>query len=119
MFIKPGNTLLLLDAPAGYQAQIGRLPARVTVSANLQGPADVIQCFVSNRKELEDALPRAKAALAPKGSLWITYPKLTSRLAGDLNRDTINAYAMTIGLQGIAMISIDDDWSALRLKVVA
>lgn len=28
------------------------------------------------------------------------------------------AYAQTIGLQGVAMISIDDDWSALRLKAV-
>jgi hypothetical protein len=36
----------------------------------------------------------------------------------DINRDTINAYAASLGLQGVAMISIDDDWSALRLKIV-
>jgi len=36
----------------------------------------------------------------------------------DINRDTINAYAGSLGLQGVAMISIDDDWSALRLKLI-
>jgi hypothetical protein len=36
----------------------------------------------------------------------------------DIHRDTINAYAQTLGLQGVAMISINDDWSALRLKLI-
>jgi hypothetical protein len=36
----------------------------------------------------------------------------------DIHRDTINAYAKTLGLEGVAMISIDDDWSALRLKLI-
>jgi hypothetical protein len=36
----------------------------------------------------------------------------------DINRDSIAAYAATIGLQAVAMISVDEDWSALRLKVV-
>jgi hypothetical protein len=33
-----------------------------------------------------------------------------------IHRDSINAYAQTLGLVGVAMISIDDNWSALRLK---
>jgi hypothetical protein len=36
----------------------------------------------------------------------------------DINRDSIAAYANTIGMQGVAMIPVDDDWLALRLKVV-
>lgn len=31
---------------------------------------------------------------------------------------TIVEYARTLGLEGVAMISVDNDWSALRLKVV-
>ena len=33
--------------------------------------------------------------------------------------DSIAAYARTIDMEGVAMISIDDDWSALRLKVLS
>ena len=36
----------------------------------------------------------------------------------DINRDNIAAYASTLGLQAVAMISVDEDLSALRLKVV-
>lgn len=28
----------------------------------------------------------------------------------------IHAYAMTVGLVGVALISVDDDWSAMRFK---
>ena len=46
------------------------------------------------------------------------YPKLTSDLAGDLNRDAIRKWAPSQGLDTVSQIAIDDDWSALRLKRV-
>ncbi len=36
----------------------------------------------------------------------------------DINRDSIVEYARSIGMEGVAMISIDEDWSALRLKLL-
>jgi hypothetical protein len=62
-------------------------------------------------------LPRLKGLMAPKGMLWVTYHKGTSKVKTDIHRDMINAYAHSIGLEGVAMISIDEDWSALRLKL--
>ena len=79
-------------------------------------PADFIQLFVADRQDLEELLPAARNGLAPGGILWVTYHKGTSKIKTDINRDSINAYAATIGLTGVAMISIDADWSALRLK---
>ena len=34
------------------------------------------------------------------------------------NRNGIASYAKTIGMQAVAQIAIDEDWSALRLKTV-
>ncbi len=34
-----------------------------------------------------------------------------------MNRDTLHAYAKTLGLLGVSLISIDDDWSSMRFKV--
>ncbi len=42
---------------------------------------------------------------------------MSDKTVTDINRDTIAEYARTLGLEGVAMISVDDDWSALRLKV--
>ena len=118
LLIKEGRTLLLVNPPKGYKSLLGELPKGVRLVKAPAQPVDVIQVFVANRAELEEQLPKLKAALAPNGLLWVTYHKGTSKTKTDIHRDSINAYARSIGLEGIAMISIDEDWSALRLKVV-
>lgn len=80
--------------------------------------ADIIQLFVTSRSDLEKNLGKLKTLLALSGALWVTYPKGTSKIKSDINRDTIYEYAQSIGLQGVAMISVDETWSALRLKIV-
>lgn len=118
LFIKPGNKFLLINPPAGCLAQLGQLPEGTIILNDSSCLVEVIQVFVLNRSELEARLTRLKGLLAPKGMLWVTYHKGTSKVKTNINRDTINAYAGSLGLQGVAMISIDDDWLALRLKMV-
>ncbi len=116
--IKPGTKFLLVNPPAGFIAQIGELPAGVNLLSDSSSQVEAIQVFVANRAELVAQLPQLARLLSPKGMLWVTYHKGTSKVKTDINRDTINAYAHSIGLQGVAMISIDDDWAALRLKLI-
>ncbi len=118
LLIKSGYKVLVANAPRNYQAMLGPLPEDATLVKPSAKPADLIQLFVANRRELEAQLGKMKLALAPNGLLWVTYHKGTSSVKTDINRDTIAAYAQTIGLRPVAMISIDEDWSALRLKVV-
>jgi len=118
LFIKPGNKFLLVNPHSGYIAQMGQLPEGTIFMSDSSCLVEVVQVFVTNRLELETQLPKLKELLAPKGMIWVTYHKGTSKMKTDINRDTINAYAGSLGLQGVAMISIDDDWSALRLKLI-
>lgn len=118
LFIKPGNKFLLVNPPPGYLAQMGELPPGVIILSDSSCLVEVIQVFVSNRAELEAQLSRLKELMTPKGMLWVTYHKGTSKVRTDINRDTINTFGHSIGWEGVAMISIDDDWSALRLKLV-
>ena len=116
LFLKEGVTLLLVDAPRGYKKLLGSIPKGAVVRGGNAGPAHIIQLFVRSRKELERRVRPARAALAPGGTLWVTYPKGSSTLKSDINRDSIAAYARTLGMRPVAIISVDDDWSALRLK---
>jgi hypothetical protein len=97
---------------------LGKLPEGVTVVNELVKPVDLIQVFVDNRQDLEEQLPKIKPLLSPDTILWVTYHKGTSKIKTDIHRDTINAYAQTLDLRGIAIISVNDDWAALRLKIV-
>ena len=118
LFIKPGDKFLLVNPPAGYADRLGNLPQGTVLLNESTSPVSAIQVFVTDRAELETVLPKLKILMTPKGMLWVTYHKGTSKVKTDINRDTIYAYGLTIGLQGVALVSIDDDWSALRLKLV-
>ncbi len=116
LLVKEGYRVAIVNPPTGYLDSMGKLPAKATKVDITAGDLDFIQAFVSSRKELEASLADLKAALKRDGLLWITYPKGTSKTKTDINRDSINTYAQTAGLQGVAMISVDDTWSALRLR---
>jgi len=116
MHIKAKQRFVLLNAPAGYAEQLGELPDGVIVETALGSQADIIQCFVASMRQVEETLPALQAALKPGGILWLTYPKLTSKLAGDLSRDGIWAYVSPRGFRPVAMIAVDEDWSAFGMK---
>jgi len=116
LMIKEGQSLLLLNEPTHYRNLIGKLPNKVTVSTEPKDQYNVIQVFVTSKNELKQKLTRVKTSLAPNGILWVTYPKGTSKIKADINRDTIREYSQTIGLEADAIFSVDDDWSALRMK---
>ena len=118
LLIKEGYRVVVINEPQDYRVLLGRLPDGVALATKPDAPADLIQVFVTSRKDLEDRLPGLKKVLKPKGLLWVTYPKGTSKVKADISRDTIAAYALSIGLQAVAMVSIDETWSGLRLKVV-
>jgi hypothetical protein len=118
LLIKEGRTVLLVNAPRGYQDMLGALPTGAKILKPPAKRADVIQLFVANRAELEARLPKVKEALMPGGLLWVSYYKGTAKTKTDINRDTLHAYARTVGLEGVALVSIDDDWSAMRFKLL-
>jgi hypothetical protein len=119
LLIKAGYRVLIANSPAGYAAILGELPDGVTVLNRPEGKVDLAQIFVASQGELDTNLRMAKSVLRPGGLLWVTYPKGTAKIKADVNRDTIAAFARTNGLQAVAMVSVDDTWSALRLKVIA
>ncbi len=81
-----------------------------------KGHADVIQIFMSSKQELEGQLVKLKLQLAEKGILWVTYPKGTSKMNTNINRDIIRKYGHYVGFETLAIFSIDTNWAALMLK---
>jgi len=116
--IKPNRTALFVNMPTGYEAKLGALPEGVFVVKKIGGKVDFIQLFVDSREELEEHVPRLKTVLNPSGVFWVTYHKGSSGVSTDVNRDSIASYAKTVGMQAVAQIAVDADWSALRLKTV-
>ena len=116
LLIKPGYKVLFINAPEGYENTLGKLPEGVSVLQNTEDNIDLVQVFVTSEAELEAHLKFLPPLLKPAGILWISYPKGASRAPVDINRNSINHLANSLGMQGVALIAIDNTWSALRLN---
>jgi hypothetical protein len=114
--LKEGKTILLLNPPKPGTKLLGKMPRGASIAEAEDGPFPLILAFVSNRAVMVKMLELCKPKLADGGALWLAYAKGTSPVAADINRDSIREYVESIGLTTVAAISIDDDWSALRLK---
>ncbi|MDP6510191.1 MAG: hypothetical protein QGH23_03150 [Dehalococcoidia bacterium] len=89
LLIKDNYKVLLVSGPEGYGSRLGALASNTTLLTEPAGPVDLVQFFVTSRKEIEAQLGSFKSVLQPKGLLWVTYPKGTSKVKADINRDTI------------------------------
>jgi hypothetical protein len=114
LHLKPGMTMCVLDAPAGYQLELASID--VTHKKAPKGPLDVLQVFVTRKAQLDKRLPAIKAAMTEKSALWVCYPKANG-LDTDLNRDILRLGLADKGLTAVAQIAIDAVWSALRFKL--
>ena len=116
MFLRNAKAIQIINGGV-HPTVVSQFPQELIKEGD--GPFDVIMMFCVNRKDLEQFLPEAKERLGDKGSLWIAYLKPSAPKATDIDRDSIFAWAKERGVTGVAMISMDGDWSAVRLKPMA
>ena len=117
LYLRTAKSLAVLNGTV-HPGVVAQLPQEMMVDgeADAQGVADVVLMFALSQKELDQWWPVALERLGEKGSLWVAFLKQSAPKATDINRDYINAYAKERGVTGVALISVDADWSAVRLK---
>jgi hypothetical protein len=113
---KPGMTAVYLDAPGYLDELLGDLGG-VTVKRSLRGHADLVMCFVTERRALERRGARLRAAVAPDGMVWVCWPKKASKVETDMTEDVVRAVLLPTGLVDVKVAAVDETWSALKLVV--
>ncbi|HVY73379.1 MAG TPA: hypothetical protein VG890_01035 [Puia sp.] len=74
--------------------------------------------FIHNHEEFLDFLKKGLKQIEPDSVLWFAYPKMTSKIKTDINRDSLRETGEAYGITAVAAIAIDDTWSALRFRPV-
>jgi len=85
-----------------------------TILAN-EGNANVL-VFVMDKQECLGFLQTCLKALIYDTPFWIAYPKQSSKVKSDINRDSLWELAQAFGIETVTAISIDETWSALRFR---
>ena len=111
--VKPGMTVALLDAPETFAETLGALPEGASLAWDGAGPSPLVVWFLRSRAELEEGLPRTIDAVAPRGGLWMAWPKRASGVATDLTQQAVREAGLAAGLVDYKVAAIDDTWSGL------
>lgn len=111
--VKPANAIAVLHPVENVVASLG-LPKDIRFVPPKQ--AKLIFLFVPARRELETRMPAAVKALAPGSALWVVFRKGSKGQGLDMNRNDVWAVAERLGLRPVGIVSVDDTWSAFRLR---
>lgn len=122
--IKPGQRVATLGAPPHFPSLLDHVPAGVDLVADPAPPGeagapgsrawDVVVAFAPDRAALAERLPVAVSLVTWSGGLWVAWPKGSSPLASDLNREGVREAGLETGLVDHKVCAIDEDWSGLR-----
>lgn len=114
--IKNEFKILLVEQPEYYKTLFTDFPETVYEEHDPSNQSlDFIHIFSVTLNSLKVQLPKLKPLLKKNGILWISWPKGTSKITTDLNRDIIRSYMLTeIKLVDVKVAAIDADWSGLK-----
>ncbi len=113
--IKAGFQILLVNAPEHYFDLFSDFPEDVVVEED-RHPAslDFIHLFCQHESMLHEQVSVLKPLLKSTGMLWVSWPKGSSNLETDLNREPIREYILDQGLVDVKVCAVDADWSGLK-----
>lgn len=111
------SNVVLVGAPGEYKSLLGPLSGEVNFGSRISQATDVVHVFCTRRAELQKMLARYREALMPTATVWVSWPKKSSKVPTDITEDTIREVALPLGFVDVKVCAIDDVWSALKLVV--
>ena len=107
---------IVINAPAALEIQFTELGFITAFDTNLKSTNTLV--FINNNEEYLEFLNNQLDKIEPDSVLWFAYPKGTSKVKTDVNRDTIRVTGATFNITTVSAISIDDTWSGLRFRPI-
>lgn len=115
--LKDEKNLLIQGIPSTIEKQFIKLSFAKCVTPLLKiKKIDFALVFAVSKKQLCEILNDVFPVLQPQAKFWIAYPKLTSKIASDLNRDCHWEVIDNFGFEADCEIAIDSTWTAVRFK---
>jgi hypothetical protein len=115
--IKPGFCIFIDGVPSNYAGLIGALPDDVKLAARPKPPLHMVHVFATQAAGLAGRLRIFRAAIAPDGMIWVSWPKKSSGLATDLTDVAVRNAALPLGLVDVKVCAIDEVWSGLKFVI--
>lgn len=106
----------VLNAPPHLESQFVEMGFKTSLDKQEKSSNTLV--FINNQKEFLKFLTEDLQLTEPDSILWFAYPKGTSKVKTDINRDTIRMTGEEFNITTVTAISIDETWSALRFRPI-
>jgi hypothetical protein len=110
-------TVVTINAPTNYRRLLGKISEGVTFFDRLKPDSSFVHIFIQERSELEQRLSALRGKIAHTGTVWVSWPKKSSRVRTDVTEDVVRAVALPLGFVDVKVCAIDETWSGLKLMV--
>ena len=115
--IREDSVVLPVHAPANYRELLAPIPDGVRFVKKADAKTDVVHLFVTKKADLERALAGYRKQLASDATVWVSWPKKSSKVPTDITEDVIREVALPMGWVDVKVCADDDVWSGLKLVV--
>ena len=115
--LKDEKNLLIQGLPSSVEKQFAKLSYNKNLTPLLKTrKIDFALIFAINQLQLNNILKEVFSALHPESKLWIAYPKTTSKIVSDLNRDASWEILSKNDYEAVRQVTLDHVWTAMRFK---
>jgi hypothetical protein len=109
------KNLLIQGLPSSIEKQFNKLSFAKNMTPLLKSrKIDFALVFAVSENQLNGILKDVMPSLKDGSKFWVAYPKATSKIVTDLNRDRSWNRLTTDGYESIERIELDHVWSAMR-----
>jgi hypothetical protein len=114
--LESGSRCLTINVPTSFFPLLEDLPPGIRFETELIGDYDWVMLFVTQAQQVIETIPIILPLLFDDGLLWVTFPKSSSKLKGDLTREALWNVMHSHGYKAVTHVYIDQDWTAMRFR---
>jgi hypothetical protein len=115
--IVEGSRVVTRGAPGDYARLLAPIPTGVAFGKKVSLRAEVVHVFSTRKSALKAELAALRQSIRSDATVWVSWPKKSSKVPTDITEDTIRALALPLGFVDVKVCAVSDVWSGLKLVI--
>ncbi|HEY5885088.1 MAG TPA: hypothetical protein VIT88_10400 [Pyrinomonadaceae bacterium] len=112
--IKENSRVRLVNAPVGFEKELGELPPGVQLLNRGSKPFNLVLLFVKSESTLKKEFSKYAQTIARDGMIWVAWPKKSAGVATDLLFENVQKNGLNAGLVDVKICAVNEIWSGLK-----